>query len=552
MGEQLSRPGQPKIGSHIIYDLDYLTEADVPIEGPFYDIQNAEPLLDETQLTYGLEHIAQRRLGEGKRHEQMTQWLTRAYGADHVKDNIWRAPSPIAGPYAESDVDLPLRIFAEQERELRSQGLWELFELESKLIPMLLGMRRRGVRVDLDRAQELRGVMAGRRDRAIAEVKRITGIAPDIWAAESLANVFREAGIWFPLTLKNKPSFRKDWLEQQDSPIGKLIAEARRMDKFCSTFVDSYILNGHYNGRVHCQFHQLRSDNGGAVSGRFASSMPNLQNIPIRDEEVGKLIRDIFIPEEDCRWFKLDWSQIEFRLAVHFAASMKVRGELLPGVEDVVSRYHNDPNTDYHRFTAELTGLDRKYAKSINFGIVYGLGVEGLCGQLGIEKEEGLNILSQYHRELPFVKPLYNKALQRAEQQGEIITLLKRKRRFNTFQKYGSNQYFREDEFFENVPQDERRGWKRAFGHKALNALLQGSAADIMKMAMVQISEDSTLIKTLGYPHLTVHDELDGSLPHTKEAEDALKEVRHIMETCVQLKVPLVSDLAIAETWGKT
>lgn len=547
LGDQLKRPDQPKVGANLIYDLEFLGAAGVPVAGPFYDVQVAEPLLDETQLSYSLENIAKRRLGEGKRHEVMDKWLTLAYGGSNIKGNIYRAPPGIVGPYAESDVDLPLRIFAEQKKTLQDEKLWDLFLTESGLIPMLLKMKQRGVRVDVSKAEQLRATLEQHQAEAMAKIKDMTGHVPDIWSSDSIAKMFDDASVYYPTTEKGAPSFRKDWLEKHSWGAAKALVTARHMAKYRGTFVEGYILNGAHNGRIHTQFHQLRGELGGAVSGRFSSSLPNLQNLPIRDPVLGPMIRDIFIPEDGCRWWKIDWSQIEFRLAVHYASLRR-----LPGSQAVVDKYLNDRTTDYHRVTAELTGLPRAQAKSINFGIVYGLGLPALCEQLGIDMEEGEVMLAQYHRELPFVKPLYSQAQNRARDKGEIKTLGGRKRRFNTWQK--GSAYARESELIVSKEWENGTpawGWKRAFVHKALNALLQGSAADIMKTAMVQILE-SGVIDVLGAPHLTVHDELDGSLPDTKQADEALRELMHIMENCVTLEIPLLADMTVAESWGKT
>jgi len=556
--EQLTRPDQPKVGANLLYDLEYLEAAGIKVTGPFYDVQNAEPLLDENQLSYSLENIAQRRLTEGKRHEVMNEWLTTAYGATNIKGNIYRAPPQIVGPYAESDVDLPLRIFAEQKKELERLGLWKLFLMESNLTPILLKMRQRGVRVNTTQAEQLKTSLTSRQAQAMSKIKHLTGREPDIWSSDSIAKMFDAGGHDYPRTPKGAPSFRKDWLETHPWEAAKALVDARRMAKFRGTFVEGYILEGNVNGRIHTQFHQLRGEGGGTVSGRFSSSTPNLQNLPIRDPELGPLIRDIFVPEEGQRWWKVDWSQIEFRLAVHYASKLRLRG-----VGTVVNKYHADRATDYHRFTAELTGLPRATAKSINFGIVYGLGLEALSNQLNISQEDAQVILNQYHNELPFVKPLYTDVMWHARRTGVIKTLSGRHRRFpkwtKGFHSDGPSQAWSEEEMIGKYGRDVVVGARgklpggeyRAYVHKALNALLQGSAADIMKMAMVQI-EASGVLSSLGAPHLTVRDELDGSLPETPEAKEALKELMHIMETCVQLDVPLLADLAVAESWGKT
>jgi DNA polymerase I-like protein with 3'-5' exonuclease and polymerase domains len=532
--QELGRPG-PKVGANLLYDLDFLTAAGVPVTGPFYDVQIAEPLLNENKLSYSLESLAQEYLNEGKHEDVLSQWLIGMFGKHvDVKANIWRAPAQIVGPYAESDVDLPLRIFAKQKPKLESQALWELFILESKLIPMLLAMRQRGVRVDLERAEKLYADLEKRQEVVIEEIQRTTGLAIDIWAAESIAKVFDRAGVPYKRTTKTKaPSFRRRWLESCTLPVAKMLVEARRLDKLKGTFVKGYVLDGHINGRIHCQFHQLRGDENGTVSGRLSSSHPCLQNVSKHDEELGPIIRSLFLPDKDQQFWSFDWSQIEFRLAVHYAALVQ-----FPDAQKVVEQYNQDDSTDYHEVVARLTGLSRSRAKGMNYGMIYGMGARKLCNNLGVSFSEGQKLLAEYHRSVPFIKPLANALTEQASENGEIVTLAGRYRRFNMWEKNGEYAT-------DNFP-----GAKRAFTHKALNALLQGSAADIMKIGMVQIWE-SGVCNVLGAPHLTVHDELDGSLPPGNVAKEALAEVGHIMETCVQLLIPLKADGGIGKNWAE-
>lgn len=591
--EELSRANQIKVGARLIYDLEALHSLGIKVAGPLYDVQVAEPLLDETRLAYSLEAIAQARLSEGKVQSAMLNWLRTAFGdVANIKKNIWRAPSAVVGPYAESDVDLPLRIFQVQKKLLEEEGLWELFaDVESKLIPMLLAMRLRGVPVDIEHTQKLLKVLIKKQEDGLAAIKDLTGVAPDVWASDSLATVFKKLGVKVPLTKKTKkPSFRKEWLEAQTHPVAKMIVDARHQDKFRGTFIEGYILNGHVNGKIHAQFNQLKGDEGGTVSGRFSSSLPNLQNIPVRTAE-GKLIRQAFIPEEGLTWWKFDWSQVEYRIIAHFAFAT---GQ--PGAEEIARRYIEDPDADYHQMVAELTGLARGPAKNLNFGLAYGQGIDLLCANLNVERDEGMRIMAQYHERVPFVKPLAALASSQANSNGLIKTLLQRRRRFNVWEKGGTrnkgrmsteedtNEYMSEtnlghfhhaltDEQLKRAqwsdeeildrdrrgPDDEkylqalrRNGWRRAFLHKALNALIQGSAADVMKTAMVQCWEDGVFTDDLlGAPHLTVHDELDGSMDdHNKLHVEALAHVKHVMETCVTLAVPLVADGGIGTNWG--
>lgn len=575
LNQELSKEGQPKVGANLLYDLEALHFSGVKVAGPFYDIQVAEPLLDETRLSYALEVIAQVRVNEGKRQGPMLNWLRQAFGDNetNIKKNIYRAPSAVVGPYAESDVDLPLRIFDVQRKLLDAEGLWSLFvNLESKLIPMLLAMRLRGVPVDIEHTEKLLVDLNEDYERSLDEIKRLHGVRPDVWAPDSIAKVFDKAGIEYPMTEKTrKPSFRKEWLLNHSHPVAKQIQHVRHIDKFRGTFVQGYILDGHINGKIHGQFHQLRSEQGGTVSGRFSSSLPNLQNIPTRTAE-GKKIRRAFIAEKGQSWWKFDWSQIEYRMIVHYA---HITGQ--PGIAPIVERYLSDPNVDYHQAVADLTGLTRSDAKNLNFGLAYGQGIELLCANLGVTREEGERIMAEYHKRAPFIRPLANDVSNAARSRGYITTLGGRRRRFNVWERKGefsqeedlrlrvrrrwvkemdelsgNTHVTDEDEMppgmFERMSQ--RDGWRRGFLHKALNALIQGGAADVMKTAMVQIWE-SGLCDVIGAPHLTVHDELDGSLDEGNPRHmEAHAEVKHIMESCVKFAVPLRADGGLGPNWG--
>ncbi len=422
--------GVPKIGANLIYDLAFLSAAGVKVAGPFYDVQIAEPLLDETRLSYSLETLAQHYLGEGKVQDQLETLIVERFGKKNPKANIWRAPSDIVAPYAVGDVDLPLRIFAKQEVELKKKGrLWELFLMELKLMPMLLAMRERGIRVDLNRAEQLYRELTTKQDEAAAAIKQMTGIEIEPWNARSLAKIFDHLGLEFPRTPKtDAPSFTKAWLEHHPHPITNLIRRVRHLDKLRETFIKGFILQGHTNGRIYTQFNQLRSDSYGTVSGRLSSSTPNLQQIPVRSAE-GKMIRSIFVPDEDQRLFKNDYSQIEYRLIVNDAAQLN-----LPGAQAAADQYNNDESADFHQIVADMTGLTRDAAKTVNFGLAYGEGVAKLCASLGLNREEGEALLNEYHRRAPFIKQLSSRYTQIAARTGEIETLLGRIRRFNTWE----------------------------------------------------------------------------------------------------------------------
>ena len=533
----------PKVGARLVYDIGFMITEGVPFVGPFYDVQISEPLLDENKFIYSLESIAKQYLGEGKTSERMDAWLVEKFGKKNPRNNIWRAPPDIVAEYALPDSSQPIRIFRLQETELRKQELWDLFLMESELCELLARMHLRGVAVDIPAVEKLDREYKKEYDDLLATVKRDTGVEVNVWAAKSLAKVFDHLGIQYPLTAKTKaPSFQAAWLEGLDDPIGETIRRIRWLDKMRGTFLQGSILDKNYKGRIHTQFNQLKSDEGGTIA-RFSSKQPNLQFIPTRTDE-GKKVRAAFLPDEDQSWYKVDYSQIEYRLIVHDAFCAELRG-----AADVVKRYREDPDTDFHEVIADMTGLERPQAKTINFGLAYGEGVAKLAYQLGLPMHEAEDLLKTYHNNAPFIKPLAQAFMGMAGSKGEIRTLMNRKRRFNMWSKD-----VRDPATGQRKPlilPHRFPGSRRAFTHKALNARTQGSAADIMKKAMVDVNK-SGVTSVIGVPQLTVHDELDGSVPRTKAGREAVLELRNIMEKVLKISVPLQVDLEIGKNWGVT
>lgn len=531
---------QEKVFANSLYDLGFLAKAGVSVQGPIRDVQVAEPLIDENQLSYGLDRTLKRYGYEGKNEEAMLNWIKAKFGKKNPKNNIWRAPPEIVAPYALGDVVPLLDLYAEQKVELEKQNLWHLFEMETRLLPMLLAMRMRGVRVDLKKAEQLRDKFVKDKVKIERAARRLAGRDVQIWAAASIGEAFDALGLEYPRTPKTAaPSFTKSFLKDCPHGIAKLIVEARRLDKMISVFLEGAILESHVKGRVYTQFHSMKSDEGGTVTGRFSSSGPNLQQIPVRTAD-GKLIRSMFIPDAGKKWWKTDFSQIEFRLLAHDAACAG-----LPGAAAVVEQFKTDPNTDYHRVIAEMAAISRDEAKTINFGLAYGEGAEKLARALGLSLAGGEAFLKSYHRLVPFMRPLSGLFMSQANRRGWIETLMHRRRRFETWELTKWVKGKKESIF----SQTHRAGWKRAFTYAALNARVQGSAADVMKTSMIKVW-DSGVIDVIGVPSLTVHDELDGSYPDTRIGRAALKEMKHIQETCVKLLLPLKVDLKMGINWG--
>lgn len=550
LGKQLKLK-VPKVGARLVYDIGFLIQEGIPFVGPFYDIQVAEPLLDENQFTYNLDRIAKHWVGEGKSSDRLKSLLESRFGKKNPLGNIWRAPADASEllEYVLADTDRPLRVFAKQRTQLEKEDLWDLFLMESKLTELLARMHLRGVRVDIKATEELDRAYKAEYDELLADVKHDTGVEVNVWAARSLAKVFDHLGIQYPLTAKTKqPSFQAAWLEGLDDPIGENIRRLRWLDKMRGTFLQGSILEKAHDGRVHTQFNQLKSDEGGTIA-RFSSKQPNLQFIPTRTEE-GKKVRSLFLPDEGQSWYKLDYSQIEYRLIAHDAYCAELKG-----AADVVQKYRDDPDTDFHEVIAAMVfgpnfkKEQRASAKTINFGLAYGEGVAKLAKQLGLSLDDAEDLLKQYHRNAPFIKPLAQGFMNMAAQQGEVRTLLKRKRRFSMWVKdvrdpaTGMRKPL--------VLPHRFPGSKRAFTHKALNARTQGGAADIMKNAMADVWE-SGIVDVLGVPQLTVHDELDGSMPPGKAGREAVRELKHVMESTVKLSVPLLVDAEVGKNWGST
>lgn len=557
LAEALSNPKQAKVGANIIYDVGWLGSEGVRVRGPLIDVQYAEALLEESGLV-SLEHLGNKYLKEGKESNLLYKWCCDYYGgtpSGKQRSNIYRAPPRLVGPYAEGDVDLPLRILPLQYKLLAEQNLIEVFDLECRLIPLLVEMRKRGVRVNVAKAEALASSILREEQEELAKLEAEAGSPVDIYSADSIARAFARQGRSFPLTATGRPSFQKGWLEKEPHTLAKSIVQTRRLNKLRTVFVENYVIEGSTSGRLHCQFHPLRSDGFGARSGRLSSSSPNLQNIPIRDEQLGKLIRSVFVPDEGHRaWRKFDYSQIEFRFLVHYAVG--------PRVDEVIEHYRRDPSTDYHEFTLDLVspiaGWDvstkelrknrRRPIKNINFGLVYGMGTAKLTSDLELSRNDGFALFNHYHKALPFVEATMKATMEEANRTGTITTILGRRSRFDLWEPV---EYGRGGEVA--LPYKlalERYGMyiRRAHTHKALNRKLQGSAADLMKLAMVLCWERGVFDYT-GVPGLTVHDELDFSDPGG--VDDAFEEVRHIMESCMCLRIPVRADMEVGPSWGE-
>jgi len=569
------------VGCNLGYDCDWMAQEGVDfIDSPctWRDIGVAEPLLDELQFNYGLEAISGRYGREGK-DESLLKAAAEHFDV-HPKAGLWKLPARFVGPYGLGDVDEPLALLRLQETRIEEAGLWDIFNLECSVQPILTLMRRRGVLIDQDRLDQVEQWARGEEQAALDEIHRLTGVkigtakGKGIMAPSQVAPALEAIGVTLKKTSKGQAEIKQETLAGIDHPVAERILWARKTNKLRTTFVAS-VREHMVNGRIHATFNQLRrndsdseaaqDDGSGARYGRLSSEKPNLQQQPARDE-FAKMWRAIYLPEEGMQWGSLDYSQQEPRMLMHYAENCPV-GDLRKGkgisqharnaAVAAAEQYRRDRNTDNHTMVARMAGIDRKPAKEIFLGKIYGLGGAKLCRKLGLSTawvvygkkwadtqyfdiqdrqsaqlyanecggrlmegagEEGRALLATFDEKLPFVKELARFAKAKADERGYVITILGRHCHFP-------------------VGKDGKYDWTQ----KSLNRVIQGSAADQTKKALVDVHNAGH------YLQLQVHDELTGSFHGAGDAQDAAE----IMEHCIpQLTVPSKVDVELGSSWG--
>lgn len=524
----LSSPA-PKIAANILYDMDWLQNGmGFEIKGPLHDVQMAEPLLDEYKYSYSLGSLIKEYTEHRKMTDLLQEWCDK--NNEKAKDPralIYKMDYETVRKYAKQDSFLLIPILEKQIAKLKEQDLYELYEMEMSLIPLLLQMKKIGVRIDTEGVKKKITMLEEKLDKERKDLFSKYGEV-NVKSGKQIANILDKEGIEYPrnpLTPKmiedgktiGNPCLNKETLNtMRQYPFIQQILNIRSYRTLLDTFFINSFTGCEVNGRIHTMFHPLRNDDFGTVSGRFSSSNPNLQNIPSRDDTMGVFCREVFLPEETHVWAKLDWSQIEYRLIAHYA-----RGEKSDYIRE---QYNNNPDTDYHQMIMNWTGLDRKEAKKLNFAMAYFMGVSACSKKFGWTMEEAADFVNTYHSTVPFVKETRSHVVSVAKRRGWLKTILGRRARIST-------KMIRDHSEF-----------------SLFNRLIQGSAADIMKKAMV-VANRKGIFESV-FPHLTVHDELDISVPKTKEGAEAVLELKNIMENCVKLKIPIIADLEMGLNWG--
>ena len=531
--DQFARENQPKIFANASYDVGWLRRTGIEIRGRWLDIQLAAPLINENERTYALNALGQRYLQE-KKSESLLYEAAEMFGFDskEAKGKIHVFSPSMVGAYAEQDADLTRRLWLVMEPLLAEQNLEEVFRLESELQPHLFEMRWRGVRFNSERAEHLQ-VKWEEKLKTLQEME-LPGV--DIWAARSIEERAKELGVGgYVRTATGEASFTTEFFESSKDKFFKDIQLARKLDKGLQFAKGLASKVNPKTGRIHAQVHQLRSDDYGTVSGRFSYSHPNLQQIPTRDPTIGVHLRNLFLPEEGQSWIGADYSSQESRVLMHYVC----KRDFGCG-HPLVEAYRSDPEADFHGLVADQMDIGRFKAKTLNLGMTYGMGKAKLAAQLGLSESDAELVLNNYHTQFPFIREIKRLCESRATEHGFIATLSGRRCRFDKWEPRGMRGVTA-------LPYEEAlTKWPsakltRGFTYKALNRLIQGSAADQNKYALLAACKAGIDVK------ISIHDEITAS-----GDEQTMEALVQCMEEATDLNVPTPVTAAMGETWGDT
>jgi DNA polymerase I-like protein with 3'-5' exonuclease and polymerase domains len=585
--------GLRKVFHNAMYDVCWIRSAtgEMP-RGPLLDTMIATSVIDETRMRYSLDSISKDYLNETKyKYDLATKVLDWSNGT--IKDpmtNMHKLPYHLVKDYAEQDVNLTLKLwelfdtkhldevlytkYNEEGNLVEEKTCRKIFELETKLFPCLVDMKFKGVKIDVEKAKIFGKWLDKRRVNLIKLIKDRTSVDVQIWAASSIKKLLDNQEITdYKKTPKSGlPQLPKDYLKTHKNRFLRMIVIARECDKVKNTFVEG-LLGFVHNGRIHADINQIRSDQGGTVTGRFSMSNPNLQQIPAKGY-YGKRMRELFIPDEGCTWGSFDYSQQEPRLVVHYALKTYIDSNeteiplnLIESLKTIEEAY-KEKDVDFHQTVADMANIPRITAKTINLGLFYGMGKMKLQKELELDREAATKLFNTYHAKAPFVRRLSQDLIQFAEEHKLLFTLEDRFCRFNKWEtrdrewnnttnrydpvpiltKEGAKKEFKAavvDTYKDGkIPKDYMKNfdkhYKPAFTYKALNRLIQGSAADMTKKAMVNLYEKGIL------PQIQIHDELCISIKNDKEA----LVVKKIMETSIPLKITNKVTYKRGENWG--
>ena len=564
-----------KVFHNAIYDVCWIRSStgEMP-QGELLDTMIAASVIDETRMRYSLDAISKVYLNETKYKYDLTDKV-KEWSKGVIQDpmsNMEKLPYSLVKDYAEQDVNLTLKLWNIFEKKLdevlytktyedgrvEEKTCRKIFELETKLFPCLVDMKFKGVKIDVEKARAFGKRLEKTKNSIIDYIARKTNIRIEMWAASSIKALLDHQDIDdYKKTKAGLPQLPKDYLSTHKNKYLRLIAKARNFDKTKNTFIEG-LLSFVYKGRIHADVNQIRSDQGGTVTGRFSMSNPNLQQIPSKGF-IGKKMRELFIPEEGCEWGSFDYSQQEPRIVVHYALKLG-----MPGT-NMLQEEFNKKDADFHQIVADMAKISRPMAKTINLGLFYGMGKIKLASELSLSRPEANELFAKYHAKVPFVKQLSLTLIEFAEKFKLLFTLEDRFCRFNKWEtrdrawnnkinKYDpvdildeevAKKYYTDDRLKKGYVADPSYQYfedfyKPAFTYKALNRLIQGSAADMTKKAMVNLYEQGIL------PQIQIHDELCLSVKDDKQAEG----IKKTMETALPLLINNKVSYKKGKNWG--
>lgn len=532
---ELKDPNITVVGANIKYDLEWLAHDKIEVAGRVVDVQVVEALIEEEAGDGMSLNVLSQKYLKTPKDEALLREAASAFGVD-PKSGLWKLPARYVGKYAEWDSLSALLIYQEQLKQIHAEGLETVLDLETRLTPILWRMRRRGVRIDLEHAERLQGKLLSKEDDLRRVLRDIAGRDVDEWSSTDISRLCDDKDIYYPRTAVGNPSFTKDYINNHSHPLIKAIGQVREINRLRTVFVRDWVRKYNVNGRVHPEWKQLKSDDGGTRTGRMASANPNMQQIPAR-AEVAADVRAMVIPDEGHSLVKMDYSQQEPRILVHYASMMNLTGARL-----VEMAYKKNKAMDIYQFLADASKKSRKIAKGVTLGRMYGMGAKKFAAQQGLGVDEATRILTEFDASVPFVKELSDKCASLAQSRGYIKTLSGRRRHFNLWEPSFSEEYCEPLPFEEAQQKWFGRSLRRAGSQKALNALIQGSAADMTKSAMLRLSEEQGIT-----PILQVHDELVVSEPDM--TADKLVRIKDAVEHAILLRVPVYVDAWEGRHW---
>jgi DNA polymerase-1 len=521
LGPLLADETKRKVGHNLKYDLNVLRNAGLPVAGPLFDTMIAAFVVDPARSSYSLDSLALGLLG----HTKIPTTDLIGKGRDQLRMD--QVPVERVAEYASEDADYTWRLRQLFEPQLAPLGVDRLFyEIEMPLVSVLTDMESHGIALDTDLLREIGRQMAARVSAIEDEVHRLVGTPFNLDSPKQLAEVlFGRLGFRVVRRTKTTRSTDAETLEvlqnETQHPILPLLLEYREIQKLRGTYVDALPAQlSRRTGRIHTSYHQT-----GTVTGRLSSSEPNLQNIPIRTE-AGRQIRRAFIPRsKDELLVVADYSQIELRVLAHFC-------------EDPALMRAFAEDQDIHAFVAaqvngvplsEVTKEMRSRAKAVNFGIVYGQTAFGLAQATGMSRTEAQAFINAYFARYPRIREFIDRCIADAKRDGLVRTILGRRRPIENLNSQNASVRAQAERF-------------------AVNTVIQGSAADLIKTAMLQlhrrISAERLSLRML----LQVHDELVCEAPRTDAAAMA-DIIRAVMTGAMELRVPLKVDVASGENW---